>query len=85
MIIVVLGFGDPNSFLEQGSGPGLESGPGHNVDNGGVAVKRERGGERVADGEIEEAVGEGRVVADLNVAENVGNLGRGETLREERE
>lgn len=50
------------------------------MDNGGVGVK---GGGGVARGEEEEAEGKMGIVADLEG--NLGNLGWGEAVREERE
>lgn len=75
-------FGGPDSLLDEGLGPGLEVGPGHNVDNGGVAVKGKRGGQRMAFGKVEESVGQLGFVPDL--PEDLGNLGRGEPIWEER-
>ena len=82
MIVRTHQFGGPNSLLDEGSGPGLEVGTGHNMDNGGVAVRRKRGGERMAVGEVEESVGQLGFVPDLQ--EDLGNLGRGEPIWEER-
>lgn len=82
MIVRTHQFGGPNSLLDEGLGPGREMGTGHNVDNGGVAVQGKRGRQRMAVGEIEESVGQSGFVPDLQ--EDLGNLGRGEPIWEER-
>jgi len=51
------------------------------MDNRGIALKRKRGGERVTVGEVEEAMGQSGFVPDLQ--DDLGNLGRGEPIREE--
>lgn len=57
-------------------------GTGHDVDNGGVAVKGKRGRHRMAFGKVEESVGQFGFVPDLQ--EDLGNLERGEPIWEER-
>lgn len=52
------------------------------MDNGGVAVKGKRGGQRMAFGKVEESVGQLGFVPDLQ--EDLGNLVRGEPIWAER-